>query len=142
MGQHNPNRQWDMHGHSLFLLTPARARGTSISPKVLQKRLLLHKQAKEARVWVEAEDRASIPGLQGPRGMSTPLHHRLSVMPRFPVRPDWRIRTGFRVETIYWDSLPVFFFRAELIPVGILTIFVITKHHLHIQRNYHRSGIH
>ena len=46
-------------------------------------------------------------------------------------------------ETIYWDSLLVFFFfRAELIPVGILTIFVITKHHLHIQRNYHRSGIH
>ena len=41
-------------------------------------------------------------------------------------------------KTIYWDSLPVFFFfRAELIPVGIQTIFVITKNHLHIQWNYH-----
>ena len=32
-------------------------------------------------------------------------------------------------ETIYWDSLPVFFFflRAELVPVGIQTISVITK---------------
>ena len=31
-------------------------------------------------------------------------------------------------ETIYWDSLSVFFFlRAELVPVGIQTIFVITK---------------
>ena len=44
-------------------------------------------------------------------------------------------------ETIYWDFF-FFFFRAELIPVGIQTIFVITKNHLHIQRNYHRSGIH
>ena len=35
-----------------------------------------------------------------------------------------------------------FFFRAELIPVGIQTIFVITKNHLHIQKNYHRSGVH
>ena len=31
-------------------------------------------------------------------------------------------------ETIYWDSLPVFFFfLAELVPVGIQTISVITK---------------
>ena len=46
-------------------------------------------------------------------------------------------------ETIYWDSLLVFFFlRAELIPVGIQTNFVITKIHLHIKRNYHRSGVH
>ena len=29
-------------------------------------------------------------------------------------------------ETIYWDSL-LFFFRAELVPVGIQTISVITK---------------
>ena len=42
-----------------------------------------------------------------------------------------------------WDSLLFFFFfRAEIIPVGIQIIFVITKGHLHIQRNYHRSGIH
>ena len=30
-------------------------------------------------------------------------------------------------ETIYWDSLPVFFLRAELVPVGIQTISIITK---------------
>ena len=49
-----------------------------------------------------------------------------------------------RCETIYWDSLPFcfFFFRAKLIPVGIQTIFVITKNHLHIQKNYHWSGVH
>ena len=46
-------------------------------------------------------------------------------------------------ETIIWDYLPFFFFfRVELIPVGIQTIFVITKNHLHIQKNYHRSGVH
>ena len=47
-------------------------------------------------------------------------------------------------ETIIWDSLPLFFFffKAEIIPVGIKTIFVITKNHLHIQKNYHRSGVH
>ena len=44
-------------------------------------------------------------------------------------------------ETIYL-GLFTYFFRGELIPVGIQTIFVITKNHLHIQRNYHRSGIH
>ena len=32
-----------------------------------------------------------------------------------------------RSETIYWDSLPVFFLRAELVLVGIQTIPVITK---------------
>ena len=50
-----------------------------------------------------------------------------------------------RCETIYWDTLPVFFFfffRAELIPVGIQTNFVITKNHLHTQKNYPQSGVH
>ena len=50
-------------------------------------------------------------------------------------------------EIIYWNSLPLFFFfffffRSELILMGIQTIFVITKNHLHIQKNYHRSGVH
>ena len=31
--------------------------------------------------------------------------------PRFPVRPDWRIRTGFGCETMYWDF---FFFSLKL----------------------------
>ena len=44
----------------------------------------------------------------------------------------------------YTGTLYLFFFFliAELIPVGIQTIFVITKNHLHIQKNYHRSGVH
>ena len=36
-----PNRQWDLCKLSLFLLTPAWAKGTDISPKVLHKHLLL-----------------------------------------------------------------------------------------------------
>ena len=76
LGRNSHNHQWDMHRHSLFLLTPVRARGTSISPKVLHMHLLLHKQAREARVWVEVEDRAHKPRLKGPRGVSTPLHHK------------------------------------------------------------------
>ena len=65
------------------------------------------------------------------------------VMPRFPVRPDWRIRTCFGVRNhILGLFTCFFFFRAELISVGIQIIFVITKNHLHIQKNYHRSGVH
>ena len=33
-------------------------------------------------------------------------------------------------ETIYWDSLPFFFFITE------------SKYHIQIQKNYHRSGVH
>ena len=51
---------------------------TSISPRVLQKRHILYRQAKEARVWVEVEYRAHGPRLQGPRGVFTPSHHKLS----------------------------------------------------------------
>ena len=36
-----------------------------------------HMQAKEAKVWVGVKDRAHRPGLQVPKGVSTPLHHRL-----------------------------------------------------------------
>ena len=38
--------------------------------------------------------------------------------------------------------IDLFFLRAELVPVGIQTISVITKNHLHIQKNYHQSGVH
>ena len=37
-----------------------------------------HRQAREARVWVEAEDEAHRQGHQGSRGMSTLSHRRLS----------------------------------------------------------------
>ena len=54
-------------------------KGINISPRVLYKHLLLHRQAREARIWVKAGDRAYKPGFQGPKGMSRPLHHRLSL---------------------------------------------------------------
>ena len=66
------------HAQTQFLLTPVLARETSISPRVLHKHLLLHRRAREARVWVEVEDRAHKLGLQGPRGMSTSSYRRLS----------------------------------------------------------------
>ena len=37
-----------------------------------------HRQAREARIWVEAEDEAHKQGHQGSRGVSTPSHRRLS----------------------------------------------------------------
>ena len=49
--------------------------------------------------------------------------------------------------TIYYilysgTLIDLFFLRAEFVPVGIQTISVITKIILHIQKNYHRSGVH
>ena len=58
MGHLSPSHHLDKNGHSLFLLNPVRARGTSISPGVLYKSLLLHELAREAGVWVEVEDKA------------------------------------------------------------------------------------
>ena len=52
MGHLSPNRQWDMHEHSLFLLTPAKARGTDISPRVPHKHLLFRRWATLARARV------------------------------------------------------------------------------------------
>ena len=63
MGHLSPSHHLDRHGHSLFLLTPVRERGTSISPRVVYKSLLLHGQAREAEVWVEVEDKAHGPRL-------------------------------------------------------------------------------
>ena len=55
---------------------------------------------------------------------------KLSVTPRFLVRPDWRIQTGFGRETIYWDSLPDFF------------LYYRIKISYTYKKNYHRSGVH
>ena len=38
--------------------------------------------------------------------------------------------------------IDLFFLRAVPVPVGIQIIFVITKIILHIQKNYHQSGVH
>ena len=40
MGHHSPNRQWDMRKRNFLLLTPAWAKGTSVSVRVLHKHLL------------------------------------------------------------------------------------------------------
>ena len=56
-----------------------RARGTSISLRVLHKHLRQYRQVRGARLWVEVRDRAHRLGLRGPRGVSTPLYHKLSV---------------------------------------------------------------
>ena len=62
-----------LHLHSLV-----HARGASFSLKELHGHLPLHRQAKEARLGAEAEDKAHMQGHQGFRGVSTPLYHRLS----------------------------------------------------------------
>ena len=79
MGHPSPNHQWDVHNLGLFLLTPPWVRGTSI--RALHRPLPLHNQVGWTKAWieveVEAEARAHKPGLQGPRGMSTPSHLRM-----------------------------------------------------------------
>ena len=58
---------------------PTMGRGIGIKLRVLHKHLRLHRQAREAKLWVEVEveDRAHMPGFRGLRGVSTPLPHRL-----------------------------------------------------------------
>ena len=51
------------------------------------------------------------------------------VTPPIPVRPDWRIRTGFEVQNHILGLLFFFF-------------FFLTNNHLHLKMNYHQSGIH
>ena len=49
LGHHNPNHQWDMHRHSLFLLNLAWAKGTDINPRVFHKHLLFSRRTTWAR---------------------------------------------------------------------------------------------
>ena len=64
---------------------------------------------------------------------SNELNPRMDEVKAIIVTPDSRsdLNGGSEpssgCETIYWDSLPVFFLRAELVPVGIQTISVTTK---------------
>ena len=73
-----PSHEWDAHGHRLSLLSLVWVGGNSISRRVLRKHLLQHRQAREARVWVEVGDKAHRSRLRRPRGVSTLLYHRLS----------------------------------------------------------------
>ena len=97
MGHHSSNHQWDMHKGNLFLSTLPWVKEDSISLRVLHKHLLFHRQAKEAKVWVEVgvRDKAHRPGLQGPKGVATSLHHRLSV-------PQWGRETVLGLFTYFF----------------------------------------
>ena len=83
MGHHSPSHQWDLRRRILFLLNPARARGTDISPKVLHKHLLFRRWATSFKAWVGVGvgvgvgTKVSRPVLQGPRGVSTLWYQRL-----------------------------------------------------------------
>ena len=79
MGHHSPIHQWGMHRRLLFLPTSPWARKDNISPRVLHKHLLFRKRTTWAGAWVKVEDKAHRPGLQGPKGVSTPSHLRLSL---------------------------------------------------------------
>ena len=76
--QHGPSQLGDKDGYSMFLHLLVWARGASFSPRVLHGHLLLHRQARGARLWAEAEDEANRQGHQGYMGLSTSLYHRLS----------------------------------------------------------------
>ena len=62
----------------MFLHLPVRARGASFSFRELHGHLSLHRQAREEKLWAEAEDEAYKKGRQEFRGVSTPSHHQLS----------------------------------------------------------------
>ena len=62
----------------MFLHSTVHAREASLSFRELHVHLTFHRQAREARVWVEAEDEAHRQGHQGLRDVSTPSHRRLS----------------------------------------------------------------
>ena len=67
------------------------------------------------------------------------------VTPPFPIRPGMADPNRVRGVTLYCTLLGLtdlfFFLKAELVPVIIQTISVITKNHFHLQKNYHRSGV-
>ena len=63
MGHLSPNHQWGIHRYNLFLLTPAWAGRTRISPRVWRRHRLFHRQAREAKAWVEVRHKAHMPRL-------------------------------------------------------------------------------
>ena len=78
MGNLSPSHQWDTLRHGMFLLTLAWARGTDISPRVRHGHRLFRRWAREAKASAEVEGKGHRPGLRGPRGVFTQLHHRRS----------------------------------------------------------------
>ena len=92
MGHLSPSHQWDTHRHNMFLLTLVRARGIGISPRVRHRHRVFRRQAKGVKAWVEVEGRTYRLGLRGPRGESTPLHHKLR----------WKISRSYKVLSCYF----------------------------------------
>ena len=65
------------------------------------------------------------------------------VTPRIPARPDWQIRTGFRDARLRTGTLNlIFFFKTELVPVGMAHILKQNPNIIYKSKNYHRSGVH
>ena len=66
------------------------------------------------------------------------------VTPRIPVRPDWQIRTGFQDARPNTGTLDLifFFFKTELVPVGMAHILKQNLNIIYKSKNYHRSGVH
>ena len=65
-----------------------------------------------------------------------------TVTPLFPIRPEWRIRTVSGARDYILGLIDLFFLRAELVPVVIQTISVITKIIFIYKNNYHQSSVH
>ena len=79
LGRRSPSYQWDRYRHSLFLHTLVWVKGTSLSRRVVYKDFRQHRQVRGVGLWVEVRNRAHKPGIRGPRGVSTPLYHKLSM---------------------------------------------------------------
>ena len=75
----------------MFLHSTVQAREASLSFRELHGHITFHRQAREARVWVEAEDEAHRQGHQGSRGVSMPSH----------CRPSQQISQLYRVSFCY-----------------------------------------
>ena len=76
---------------------------------------------------------------------SSGLQNIFNVTPRIPVRPDRRIRTGFRDARLRTGTLDLkFFFQNE--PNWHLWVWPTSYNRIRIlytnQKNYHRSGVH
>ena len=87
--------------------------------------------------------RFSTPERERPQLRSHLLYHHLS-RPKIPVRPDWRIRTGFRDAKLRTGTLYLIFFFLK--PNWCLWVMAhILKQNPNIiykSKNYHRSGVH
>ena len=69
------------------------------------------------------------------------LYQLVHVTPRFPARPDWRIRTGFRDVIPYTGTLYLIFFLKQNLYLWAWTTSY-NRIEISYQKNYHLSGVH